>query len=227
MDIEQVITSLVRFADETRLENMNRYGINTTQALGIPLSILRPYAKRIGTKHALALSLWNTDIHEARLISTIIDDPTQVTEDQMEQWAADFNSWDLCDQCCMNLFDKTGFVYKKINEWTDRQEEFVKRAGFVLIAVLAVHDKTAADSTFKRFFPLTIKECTDNRTYVKKAVSWALRSIGKRNISLNKKVIQIAEKMKEEKNKTAQWIASDILRELTSEKIQQRIRKKQ
>jgi len=226
MNTQQIIDYLTTQSDKKRLPFMKRYGINTDHALGIPLSILRPYAKQIGTNHQLAIDLWDTRIHEARILATIIDDPKQVTEEQMEQWAAEFNSWDICDQCCLNLFDKTIYVHKKISEWTQRKEEFVKRAGFVLIVALAIHDKNAADDFFDQFFPPIKRENSDDRTYVKKAVNWALRSIGKRNLNLNEKSIEIANEIIKKKNKTAQWIAKDAIRELRSEKIQKRLQTK-
>jgi len=147
-----------------------------------------------------------------------------VTEAQMEEWAVEFDSWDVCDQCCMNLFRKTPFAYKKAFEWSMRDEEFVKRAAFTLIATLAVHDKKADDSKFEQFFPIILRESSDNRNFVKKAVNWALRQIGKRNLYLNKKAIILAEKINKTESKSAKWIAKDALRELKSEKIQIRLK---
>ncbi len=148
-----------------------------------------------------------------------------VSEAQMDNWVVEFDYWEICDQCCMNLFRKTSFAYKKIFEWSNREEEFVKRAAFTLIAVLAVHDKQAADNKFEQFFPIIIRESTDDRNYVKKAVNWALRHIGKKNIYLNKKAIIIAEEIHEINSKSAKWIAKDALRELKSEKVQKRLNK--
>jgi len=226
MNAEEIITHLKKHENTAHLHNMNRFGINTNNALGVPLSILRPYAKKIGTNHTLALNLWKTRVHEARLLATLIDNPKKVDEQQMEQWASDFQCWDLCDQCCLNLFDKTEYTLQKIQEWSKREEEFVKRAGFVLIAALAIHNKEAANQYFNQFYPLLIRESTDERIYVKKAISWALRSIGKRNHVLNKKAIKIAKEIREKKNKTSQWIAAQTINELTSQKIQERITKK-
>ena len=144
----------------------------------------------------------------------------------MEKWVVGFDSWDVCDQCCMNLFRKTSFAYQKIFEWSTREEEFVKRAAFTLIAVLAVHDKQAEDDKFEQFFPLIIRESTDNRNYVKKAINWALRHIGKKNIYLNQKSIEIAKEIHDIDSNSARWIASDALRELKSEKVQNRLQKK-
>ena len=153
----------------------------------------------------------------------MIEDLELVTEEQMDKWVSEFDNWEICDQCCMNLFRKTSWVYEKIFEWSTREEEFVKRAAFTLIAVLAVHDKKAQDVKFEQYFPLIINESIDNRNFVKKAVNWALRQIGKRNIELNKKAITIAEKIYTIDSKSARWIATDALRELKSEKVQKRL----
>lgn len=171
---------------------MSRFGINPKNTLGISVYIIRGIAKKTGTNHKLAQQLWNSRIHEARLLAGFIDEPARVSERQMERWVKDFDSWDVCDQVCGNLFDKTKFAYKKALEWATRKEEFVKRAGFVLMAALSVHDKKTKDQKFERFFPAIKRYSTDERNFVKKAVNWALRQIGKRNINLNKKAIRAA-----------------------------------
>ena len=182
-------------------------------------------AKEIGKNHDLAQPLWSSGIHEARLLATMIDTPKSVTEIQMESWVKDFDSWDLCDQCCLNLFRKTPLAHQKAVEWSARQEEFVKRAGFVLMATLAVHDKKAGDEVFIAWLPFIKREATDERNFVKKAVNWALRQIGKRNLTLNQVAIQTAQAIQQLDSKSARWIATDALRELTSEKVQQRLRR--
>lgn len=181
-------------------------------------------AKEIGKNHGLALELWETDVHEARLLACFIDDPKQVTEEQMERWATDFDSWDVVDQACGNLFDRTRYAYRKATEWSTRSETFVKRASFSLMAYLAVHDKKASDDKFEVFLPIIARESEDTRNYVKKAVNWALRQIGKRNRHLNELAIETARQIGEMKSSTARWVAADALRELTSEKIQQRFK---
>jgi 3-methyladenine DNA glycosylase AlkD len=153
----------------------------------------------------------------------MIDDPSMATEEQLESWVKDFDSWDVCDQCCMNLFEKTGFAYRKAVEWSESDKEFVKRAGFVLMARLAVSDKNADDEIFETFFPIIKREASDNRNYVKKAVNWALRQIGKRNINLNKKAILIAGEIQKMDSRSAKWIASDAIRELAGESVQKRL----
>ena len=203
---------------------MAKYGINTDFALGVSIPNLRKIAKEIGKNHKLALQLWNIKIHEARILARMIDEPKLVTEKQMETWINDFNSWDLCDQCCNNLFRKTKFAHQKAVEWSKREEEFQKRAGFTLMACLAVHDKSAEDKDFIKFFRLIKNESNDSRNYVKKAVNWALRQIGKRNLNLNKIVIESAKEINKMESKTAKWIAKYALRELESEKIQNRLR---
>jgi 3-methyladenine DNA glycosylase AlkD len=156
----------------------------------------------------------------------MIDVPEKVTETQLERWVKDFDSWDVCDQCCSNLFDKTKFAHKKAIEWSKRREEFVKRAGFVLMATLAVHDKEADNQKFMRFLPIIKREATDERNFVKKAVNWALRQIGKRNSALNKIAIQTAKKIQKIDSKSARWIASDAIRELTSEAVRKKLVRK-
>ena len=226
MDYEDIIKKLKSMRSEHNRQGMARYGINVEKALGVSIYKVRPIAKEIGTNHELAQKLWDSGIHEARILAGYIEDPKQVTEEQMERWVLDFNSWDLCDQVCTNLFDRTKFAHKKVHEWSRREEEFVKRAAFTIIAGLAVHDKNAKDEDFEQFFDLIKKESHDDRNYVKKAVNWALRNLGKRNLALNRRAIEVAEKMKQMDSKAARWIASDTLRELRSEKIRKRLEKK-
>ena len=194
---------------------MGRFGINVENALGIKVTDLRKLARRVEKNHELALELWTSGIHEARILATIIDRPGEVTEEQMEGWAADFDSWDMVDQACNNLFRKTTFAHKKVVEWSEREEEFVKRAGFALIASLAVHDKEADDRVFEKYLRLVEREAKDERNFVKKAVNWALRGIGKRNQVLRCKAIETAERIREQGTKNARWIANDALRELS------------
>jgi 3-methyladenine DNA glycosylase AlkD len=202
-----------------------RFGINTKKAYGVSVCKLRKLAKEMGSDHTLAQGLWKTGIHEARILASIIDIPEKVTETQMEAWVKEFDSWDLCDQTCSNLFDKTPYAYKKAAEWSYRNEEFVKRAGFALMAALAVQDKKAGDKDLERFLQYIRKNAADERNYVKKAVNWALRNIGKRNKSLNRKSIKTAMEIKKLPSSNARWIAADALRELKSEKVQKRLDK--
>jgi 3-methyladenine DNA glycosylase AlkD len=226
MEYEEIIQKLRSLANPGNLKGMARYGINPHNNLGISIYELRPLAKQIGRNHQLAVRLWNSGIHDARLLACFIDDPAKVTRDQMDVWANEFDSWDLCDQACTSLFDQTPFAVEKVFQWTGAKKEFVKRAAFALIAGLAVHDKQASDQVFEEFFPLCITHAVDERNYVKKAVNWALRNIGKRNRSLNRKALKIAEKIKRIDSPSARWIANDAIRELNSEKIKQRLERK-
>jgi len=223
MKLEQVLKELRSIADPKNVEGMARFGINPEGTLGISIYNLRPMAKRIGKDHELASQLWSTGIHEARLLAGFVDDPEKVTGRQMEAWAADFDSWDVVDQVCSSLFDQTKFAYPKAVEWSEREEEFVKRSGFVLMAALSVHDKDASDKEFEKFLPIIKREATDERNFVKKAVNWSLRQIGKRNLALNKKAIKAAEEISKMDSRSARWIAADALRELRGDKVQSRL----
>jgi len=193
---------------------MARFGIRGKKVLGISIPTLRSLAKEVGRDHRLAMQLWRTGIHEARILAAFIDDPRQVAEGQVDRWVADFDSWDVCDQVCGSLFDGTPFAWTKAVEWAGREEEFVKRAGFALMAYLAVHDKAAPDGAFVRLLPVIRREATDDRTYVKKGVNWALRQIGKRNARLHARALSEARRIAKIDSRTARWIASDAIREL-------------
>ena len=183
--LETVMKELKSHANPKNVEGMARFGISAKNTLGISIPILRNMAKKAGTDHDLALKLWATGVHEARILACLVDDPKAVTERQMENWVSEFDSWDVCDQCCGSLFDKTEYAHRKAIEWANRRDEFVKRAGFAMMAVLAWHDKEAKDESFLKFLPIIVKGATDERNFVKKAVNWALRQIGKRNRALN------------------------------------------
>jgi 3-methyladenine DNA glycosylase AlkD len=223
MELEEIIEKLKSLENPKNVEGMARYGINPKNNLGVSIYILRPIAKKIGLNHDLALKLWNSGIHDARLLACFIDDFKKVTKKQMNSWVMDFDSWDVCDQVCTSLFDKTSYAWKKAYEWSEREEEFVKRAAFSLVAGLSVHDKKTCDEKFEKFLLVITKHANDERNYVKKAVNWALRNIGKRNINLNKKAIKTAEELIITKNKTAIWIAKNALKELKSEKVKNRL----
>ena len=210
-------------ADRSRLAGMSRYGIATDKALGITVTELRGLAKELGRDHELASALWDSEIHEARLLATMVDDPSQVTEAQMEAWVHDLDSWDLCDQACGNLFDRTRFAFRKAVEWSARADEFVKRAGFALMATAAVHRKDADDAQFEVFLPLIRAEAVDDRNYVKKAVSWALRQIGKRSPHLHAKAVETAKQIQRLDARSARWVAGDALRELESQAVRDRL----
>ena len=225
MPYTDIIQKLKSLSDTEAVKGMARFGINPENTLGVSIPKLRVIAKETGKDHNLAQQLWASGIHEARLLACFIDQPEMVTEMQMESWASGFDSWDVCDQCCSNLFDKTPLAYQKAGDWSNREEEFVKRAGFVLMAVLAVHDKKATDEKLLQFLPIIKRESMDNRNFVKKAVNWALRQIGKRNLNLNKAAMETAEEIQQSESKSARWIATDAIRELTSEAVQKKLTK--
>ena len=210
----QIIRELRAHANPRHVAGMTRFGINPTGTLGISIPILRQLAKQIGRDHALARQLWATGLHEARILAGFIAEPAKLASRQMDAWARDFDSWDVCDQVCGNLFDKTPFAYRKAVAWSRRREEFVKRAAYVLMASLAVHDKDAGNKAFAKFFPHIVRGAADDRNFVKKAVNWALRQIGKRNRPLRRQAIGIARQIQRLDSRAARWIAADALREL-------------
>lgn len=224
MTLEEILTRFKSLANPENVKGMARFGINSNNTFGIPMPVIRSMAKEIGKNHQLALELWDTGIHEGKILAALIDKPDQVSEEQMEKWVIDFDSWDVCDQCCLNLFDKTKYAYIKAEEWSNRNEEFIKRAGFALMAVLAVHDKKADDKNFTKFLQIIIRESTDDRNFVKKAVNWALRQIGKRNLFLKDIAIETAGEILKLNSRSAKWIANDAIKELTTEKIIKRIK---
>jgi 3-methyladenine DNA glycosylase AlkD len=219
-----VLAKLTSLANADNVAGMARYGINPKNTLGVSVPLLRAMGKEIGRDHALALELWKSGVHEARILAGLIDDPALASEAQLERWARDLDSWDVCDLVCSNLFDRTPFAHAKAIAWSSREEEFVKRAGFVLMAALAVHDKEASASSFRKFLPIIEREALDERNFVKKAVNWALREIGKRSPELNSAAIAAARKIQSIDSKSARWIASDALRELESSAVQERLK---
>ncbi len=223
MSIENVLRDLKARASPDSVEGMKRFGINPEKTLGISIPDLRGLARKMGKNHSMAQELWASGIHEARILAGFIDEPAMVTDQQMESWVKDFDSWDVCDQVC-GLFAKTKLSYAKAMEWSRRKEEFVKRAAFALMAWLAVHDKNAADEKLAKFLPIIKRESADDRNFVKKAVNWALRQIGKRNLALNKLAIQTAREIQKTESRSAKWISSDALRELSDQKVLERLK---
>lgn len=234
--VTTILDDLRALGSEHNRAGMARYGINVDDAFGVSIPELRKVAKRVGTDHQLALALWKTGNHEARLLACFVDDPKEVTEEQTETWAGDFDSWDICDQATTGLFDLTKYAWPKAVEWAGRDEMWVKRGGFTLMAGLAVHDKSAKNRAFTQLLPLIEHAADDDRNFVKKAINWALRNIGKRNIKLNAAAIACAQRIRAGANERAgrerggdpgarcsRWIATDALRELTSEKVQARL----
>jgi len=222
---DEVLRELRSHGNRANVKGMARFGISSKNTLGVSMPTLRGMAKRIGRDHHLALSLWDSGIHEARILAALVDEPECVTEAQMDRWARELDSWDVCDQCCSNLFDRTRLAYEKAQQWSESGEEFVKRAGYSLMAALAVHDKRAPDTAFEAFLPAIKRGADDERNFVKKAVNWALRQVGKRNRTLNRKALALARGLSKAESRSARWVASDAIRELESDSVRQKLRR--
>jgi len=225
LEVKLVIDRLRSLGDPKAVEGMTRFGIQSSNSFGVSVPQLRTLASEVGRDHMLAMKLWETGLHDARLLATMVDDPRKVTLEQMDKWVRDFDSWDVVDGSCGNLFDKTPFAVAKAKQWCKREEKFVKRAGFVMMAELAVHDKEAKDKVFLDFLPLIVGGASDERNFVKKAVNWALRQIGKRNMKLNKAAVSTARRIRKIDSGDAKWVAADALRELKSPQVLKRLRK--
>lgn len=230
MTVAEIIKQLESLGSPEDVTVMERFGIATAKAFGIRAPVIKQFAKDLKKhtkdRHTLSLELWETGIYDARAVAFLIDDPKQVTTEQMDSWAKDFDNWATVDGACGHLFCRTPFAYEKAFEWAEKEEEFVKRAGFSMMAYLAVHDKKAPDERLAAFLPVIESHSDDDRNFVKKAVNWALRQIGKRNITLNLQAVEYAERIRERGSKSARWIAADALRELTSDAVQKRLRAK-
>jgi 3-methyladenine DNA glycosylase AlkD len=222
---QEIIRRLRAQASPENAAGMARFGINGSNTLGISMFILREIAKTIPKNHKLALELWDSGFHEARILASLIDEPEKVTEEQLERWVADFDSWDVVDQVSA-LIAQTPYVIPKIHEWSARNEEFVKRAAFSLIAEISFYHKKMTDAELEQFFPVIIGAATDERNFVKKAVNWALRNIGKRNQFLNRRAIEVAKEIQKIDSRSARWIAADAIRELSGEAVQKRLEKR-
>jgi 3-methyladenine DNA glycosylase AlkD len=230
MTSEEIIDELRHLSDPAKTADLERYAIRTPKAFGIRAPELKAFArevkKLVADRHATALKLWETGIYDAQAVAFMIDDPKKVTKGQMDSWAADFDNWATVDGACSYLFCRTPFAYEKAFEWADAKPEFVKRAGFSLMAYLAVHDKKAPDAALIAFLPVIERHADDDRNFVKKAVNWALRQIGKRNESLNALAVESADRIKLQNSRSARWIATDALRELTGDAVSQRLANK-
>lgn len=213
-DVDFIIEKLLNAGSIEGIKKMERIGIIVPNALGVNLTQLREIAKPYKGKHELALQLWNYEYHEAKILATMIDDPTQVTKAQIAKWAFDFDSWDICDLACRNLFENTPYVQELIGRWTKCKRVFLKRAGFVLIARQAKVNKTMADEKFIYYLSIIEKNSDDERNFVKKALSWSLRQIGKRNIFLRQKSNELANQLLQKNDKTSLWIARSYIQEL-------------
>ena len=214
-DIDLVIRWLERRGTKKNRDGMARYGIVAPKAFGVSVSDLRSYSKTLGRDHALALALWKSGWYEARMLAAFVDEPARVTPAQMDTWARDFDNWAVCDHSCFHLFDKTPHAYGTVTKWARSKEEFVKRDAFALIASLALHDKKADDAKFTRFLPLIERASTDERNFVKKGVSWALRGIGHRNPKMKAEALVVARRLAASDDQTSRWVGKDAIRDLS------------
>jgi len=223
-EVKKVLASLKKLSEERVLEDMSkRYAIYTTKAFGVSMSNIQRVARPLGKNHELAAALWETGWYEARMLTSFVDDPALVTESQMDRWVRDFDNWGIVDTLCFNLFDRTPHAWKKVAAWCPRKEEFIKRAGFALLWSLTVHDKTAPNDKFLQGLVLIERGADDDRHFVKKAVNMALRAVGKRNSSLNKAAVAVAQRLADSQIPAARWIGKDALRELLSPSVMRRI----
>jgi 3-methyladenine DNA glycosylase AlkD len=221
-----VLLELKKLADPKVRAKLAYFGVNVPKAYGISAPVLHKFARHIGNDQALAEELWSSGIHEARILAALIGESEKVTAAQMERWVREFDSWDLVDTACCYLYADAKPAWAKIHEWSTRRAEFEKRAAFSLAAYLSYKDKTAEDARFEGFLSVIERESHDERNFVRKAVNWALRNIGKRNLRLNEAAIRCAERIRQQDSRSARWIAADALRELKSEAVQARLRRK-
>ncbi len=212
-----------RGSRRTRDEMLTRYGITAPKAFGVPVGVIKQMGKQLGRDHALALALWKTGWYEARLLTAFVDDPAKVTAVQMDRWARDFDNWGVCDTLCFSLFDQTPHAWHKVEQWARREEEFVKRAAFALLACLALHDKRTGDAPFLKSLRLVERAASDDRNFVKKGVSWALRLVGRRNKVLNAAAVELCRRLAESPEPAARWNGKQALRELTSALVRRKL----
>ena len=222
--LDEVVAQLRARASDQVKKGMARYAIPSVKALGIPVGVLKSMGKRLGRSHALAAALWETDIYEARLLATFVDEPDLVTAAQMDAWARKFDNWAVCDTACFALFDRTPHAFSKVTAWASRREEFVKRAAFALLASLSVHDKAASDEAFLRCLPLVERAASDERNFVMKAVNWALRSVGKRSPVLHAEALSISRRLAALPEPAPRWVGKNALRELESASVLRRLK---
>ena len=225
METKEVLMWLEQKGTRRTVEGMARYGIQAERAFGVSVGTLRSLAKRLGKDQPLSLKLWETGWYEARLLATFVGDPQQVTRRQMNAWASDFENWADCDTACFCLFDRSPHAWELAARWAVSPREFVKRGGFVLMACLAAHDKVSPGDRFLPFLPMIEKGASDDRNFVKKGVSWALRMIGRRSRALHRAALPVAKRLALSKEAAPRWIGKDALRELTSPKVLERVRK--
>ena len=225
--VSEVLRSLERQGSQRARDDMRtRYGIVTPKAFGTSMGAIQQLGKRLGRDHDLAAALWATGWHEARLLAAYVDEPVRVTPAQMDRWARDFDNWGVCDTLCFCLFDRTPHAWRKVDQWSRRRDEFVKRAAFALLASLALHDKRAGDEPFLRALPLIERGASDERNFVKKGVSWALRATGRRNRTLHQASLELARRLADSLEPGPRWVGKDAYRELASPKVRQAVARK-
>ena len=223
MTVDEVLEYLRRRGSKRNVDGMARYGIVSPKVFGVSVGTLRTLGKKSGRNHALALALWKSGWYEARMLTAFVDEPEKVTPAQMDRWAKDFDNWAICDALTFHLFDKSPHAWDKVRHWATRKEEFVKRAAFALLAALALHDRETPDAPFKRSLELIERAARDERNFVKKGVSWALRSVGSRSPALNAAAIQLATRLSNSENATERWVGKDALRDITRPLVQKKI----
>jgi 3-methyladenine DNA glycosylase AlkD len=222
-DVDAALASLKRLGTKRNRDGMARYAIYSEKIFGVSVANIRNLARQFGRNHELALALWETGWYEARMLAAFVDEPARVTSAQMDRWARDFDNWAICDTVCFHLFDRTPHAFSKVAQWSRRRDEFVRRAAFALLASLGAHDKTAADAQFARCLPLIERAAADERNFVKKGVSWALRVIGRRSVALHAKAVALARRLIASEESAARWVGRDALRELTSAAVMRRL----
>ena len=214
-EVREALEWLERKSTRRDRENLKRFGINATNALGVSMANIQTLGKRLGRSHELAEALWDTRCYEARLLASFVDEPERVTPAQMDRWCRDFDNWGICDTVCFFLFDRTPHAYRKVEQWSGKREEFVKRAAFALLASLAGHDKQASDAAFLQTLPLIERAAADDRNFVMKGVSWALRRIGTRSAALKNESLTLARRLSESEHASARWIARETIKDLS------------
>jgi 3-methyladenine DNA glycosylase AlkD len=224
-DVDAVVASLKRLATKATRDGMLRYGLPNDNALGVTVGDMRTLAKKLGRNHELAAGLWDARLYEARMLAAFVDEPDRVTPAQMDRWCRDFDNWGICDTVCFHLFDRTPHAFAKVKQWAVRKEEFVKRAAFALLASLAGHDKASTDEPFARCLPLIEQGAADERNFVKKGVSWALRGVGRRSAKLHAASVEIAQRLAASSHPGARWVGKDAVKELTSPAVVRKVAK--
>ena len=222
-DVQSALAWLKRHSTRATLEGMARYAIPSDKALGVAMKDIKTLGRKLGRNHELAAALWETGVYEARMAASFVDDPAQVTPAQMDRWCKDFDNWGVCDTLCFKLFDQTPHAWAMVNKWSTRRDEYQKRAAFALMASLALHDKKAPDAPFIKGLVLIEKAASDERNFVKKGVSWALRGVGRRSLALNADSVALARRLAASDQASARWIGKDALRELTSPAVARRL----